>query len=90
MATIFMHHGAGKGGGVRRRRTFTFEYRNTSQDVAANGRRVQDVPRWPRSSYSTAQAKAVAYGEDVLSRAEYRNTSQDVAANGISVQNVLP
>ena len=35
----------------------------TSQAVAANGISVQNVPRWPRSSCTTAQANAVAYGE---------------------------
>jgi hypothetical protein len=35
---------------------------NTGQGVAANGRRVQDVPPWPRASCTTAQAKAVANG----------------------------
>jgi hypothetical protein len=38
------------------------EYRNTSQVVAANGRRVQDVPPWPRASCTSAQAQAVANG----------------------------
>jgi hypothetical protein len=88
--TCPLQAGSWSGCSVGGRLEFNVLVRNTSQDVAANGRSVQSVPPCPRASCTTAQAKAVAYREDAPPRTDSRNTSQDAAANGRRVQNVPP